>query len=85
MYYTPRPNLENKKNVILCPKNMVSGQQLENSILPTPATLTLVGVWIMMDIKMDAIQRQKMAKTMVKYTILIRYTLFQISDKGEDG
>ena len=25
-----------------------------------------------------------MAKTMIKYTILIRITLFQISDKGED-
>ena len=25
-----------------------------------------------------------MAKTMIKYTILIRITLFQISDKGEN-
>ena len=64
---------------------MVSGQQLEYSIHPTPAILTLVGVWIMMDIMMDAIKRPKLAKTMLKYTILIRITLFQISDKGENG
>ena len=39
----------------------------------------------MMDIMMDAIKRPKLAKTMVRYTILIRITLFQISDKGENG
>jgi len=38
----------------------------------------------MMDIKINAIKRPKLAKTMVKYTILIRIILFQISDKGED-
>ena len=33
---------------------------------------------------MDAINMAKLAKTMKKYTSLIRITLFQISDKGED-
>ena len=38
----------------------------------------------MMDMLMDAINMPKLAKTMKKYKSLIRITLFQISDKGED-
>ena len=64
---------------------MVSGPQLEYSIHPTLAILTLLVVWKMMDEMVDAIKRPKLAKTVVKYTILIRFTLFQISDQGEDG
>ena len=33
---------------------------------------------------MDAISRPKLAKAMIEYTILIRITLFQIPDKGEN-
>ena len=38
----------------------------------------------MMDMLMDAISRPKLAKAMIEYTILIRITLFQIPDKGEN-
>ena len=33
---------------------------------------------------MDAISRPKLVKAMIEYTILIRITLFQIPDKGEN-
>ena len=36
----------------------------------------------MMDEMVDAIKRPKLAKKMVKYVVLIRIKLFQVSDKG---
>ena len=38
----------------------------------------------MMDMLMESIQRPKLAKTTIKYTILIKITLFQIEGDGED-
>ena len=47
--------------IFLCLENMVSGPQLEYSIHPTLAILTLLVVWKMMDEMVDAIKRPKLA------------------------
>ena len=60
---------------------MVSVQQVQYNIHPTPAILNLVGVWKMMYVMVNAFEGQKL----VKYIISTKFTLFHISDKGEDG
>ena len=64
---------------------MVSVLLVEYRIHPTQAILTLVGVWKVIDVMVNAFEGQTFADKMVKYIILTKFTLFQISDKGEDG